>query len=540
MRKQMQNQSFNWKMAAKAGEGVMLASKLFAKVAKRHGMSVFNYYEYPSLIQGSHQSGQVFASFSKANCQKRDLDLLILFHERFLEQHLDELTENSLVILNAASFDISKYPQLKSKVICIPLSKIARETSGQIMAANIAAIGVSACLLAMDLKIVGEVIKDEFGDKSSELVKKNLLVLKKACEYAEGLVKQGEINLIADIDPQTDEQILLTGNEALGLGAIAAGVQFYSAYPMTPSTALLHYLASQQDSYPLVVKHAEDEIGAINHALGASFAGVRSMTGSSGGGFALMIEALSFAGVAEIPIVILEEMRQGPATGLPTWTSQGDLNFVLNAGHGDFLRVVLTPSDVEEHFKLSKQAFELAEKFQIPVLLLSDKYILESHQSMKMPDISQTNQRYSMLADAKLGKIDLEQETYLRYQDTETGISERSIPGQENALQLTNSYDHDQYGFATEDQVETKKAVDKRLKKLAGLMEAIPKAIYFGDQNAQKVLVAFGSTTNVLKEVLLSKEKGLGIIHLPCLAPFPRESFEDLANNKELYVLEGN
>jgi 2-oxoglutarate ferredoxin oxidoreductase subunit alpha len=458
MEKQMKNQSFNWKMAAKAGEGVMLASKLFAKIAKRHGMSAFNYYEYPSLIQGGHQSGQVYASFDQANCQKRDLDLLILFHEKFLQQHLAELTENSLIVLNAANFDASKYPELKSKVICLPMSKIARETSGHIMAANIAALGVSACLMAMDLKIVGEVINDEFIERGQEMVKKNLLVLKKACEVTDDLIKQGQMNLVRDIDAQKDEQILLTGNEALGFGAIAGGVQFYSAYPMTPSTGLLHYLAAQQDHYPLVVKHAEDEIGAINHALGASFAGVRSMTGSSGGGFALMIEALSFAGVAEIPIVISEAMRQGPATGLPTWTSQGDLNFVLNAGHGDFLRVVLTPSDVEEHFLLSKKAFELAEKFQIPVLILSDKYILESHQTMKAPEMKQVNQRYAMLADAKLGDVGVDPETYLRYKDADNGVSERSIPGQENALQLTNSYDHDQYGFATEDQVETKKS----------------------------------------------------------------------------------
>ena len=540
MGKQMQSKSINWKIAAKAGEGVMLASKLFAKVLKKHGMSAFNYYEYPSLIQGGHQSGQVYASFDGANCQKRDLDLLILFHEKFLEEHLAELTENSLVVLNTTNFDASKYPQLKSKLVCIPMTKIARETSGQMMSANIAAIGVSACLMAMDLKLVGQVLDEEFKEKSQELVKKNLLVLKNACEFVDNLIKKGELNLIGNIDVQADKQILLTGNEAIGLGAIAAAVQFYSAYPMTPSTGLLHYLASQQDNYPLVVKHAEDEIGAINHALGASFAGIRSMTGSSGGGFALMIEALSFAGVAEIPIVISEAMRQGPATGLPTWTSQGDLNFVLNAGHGDFLRVVLTPSDVEEHFKLSKKAFELAEKYQIPVLILSDKYILESHQTMKVPDMTQANERYSMLADGKLGNIGIEDNSYLRYQDTDDGISNRSIPGQENAFQLSNSYDHDQYGFATEDEVETKKAADKRLKKLAELVKEIPEAVYYGDQTAKKVLVSFGSTTNVLKEVLKDKEKDLGVIHLACLAPFPKESFEKLAIDKEIYVLEGN
>jgi 2-oxoglutarate ferredoxin oxidoreductase subunit alpha len=457
-----------------------------------------------------------------------------------LTEHLAELTEKSLVILNAANFDQSKYPDLKAKVFAIPMTKIARENSGKIMSANIAALGVSAALFAMDLKILGEVIRDEFGDKNREIIQKNLLVLKKAAEMTEALIAQGELNILQDIDAKEDKQLLLTGNEAIGLGAITAGIQFYSAYPMTPSTGLLHYLASKQEDYPLVVKHAEDEIGAINHALGASFAGVRSMTGSSGGGFALMIEALSFAGVAEIPIVISEAMRQGPATGLPTWTSQGDLNFVLNAGHGDFLRVVLTPGNVEEHFKLSQKAFELAEKFQIPVLILSDKYILESHQTMAMPNLDAKNKRYSILANGKLGDVGVKAESYLRYQDTENGISERSIPGQENALQLTNSYDHDQYGFATEDAVETKKAADKRLKKLSSLMKEIPEAVYFGNKQAKTVLVSFGSTTNVLKEVLQA-DSSLGLVHLPVVAPFPKDSFEKLlADREKVYVLEGN
>ena len=539
----MDLETINWKMSAKAGEGVMVAAKLFAKACKRQGLAVFNYYEYPSLIKGGLQSGQVAASLQGASCQRRRLDLLIIFHEKFIAEHLTELDERSLVIVNANAFDASKYPNLKAQVFAINLTKVARDQGANPLAANVAALGLSAALFDMDLQILGRVIAEEFA-KNKEAAIQNLAVLKAAYEMTVELIKQGPLKPFGKlVNTGLDEQILLSGNEAIGLGALAAGLQFYSAYPMTPATGVLHYLASLQNEYPIVVKHAEDEIGAINHAIGASFTGVRAMTGSSGGGFALMVEALSFAGVAEIPLVVFEATRQGPATGLPTWTSQGDLNFVLGAGHGEFLRVVLTPGDVREHFILAKLAVELAEKYQLPVLIMSDKYILESLQSMPKMTMDLSNNRLSMLNDGQLGENSLVEGEYLRYQATEDGISPRSIPGQNNALQLSNSYEHDEYGFATEDAIVTKKAVEKRAAKLTALRQDLPKPLYLGAKNPQQIFISFGSTINVLRDVLLDDTaKNIAVIHLPCIYPFPSEELENLLVGKtaENFVVEGN
>lgn len=539
----MDLEKINWKIVGKAGEGVMLSAKLFAKACKRQGLAVFNYYEYPSLIKGGMQSGQVYASLQAANCQHRALDLLILFHEKFLKAHLDQLQENTLVIINANTFDASQYADLPARVFAINLSKIAREQGAHPLAANIAALGLSAALLNMDLSSMSKILAEEFAQNKT-MALQNLAVLQAANQAGQQLFKEGTLQSLGTlVNTGIDEQLLLSGNEAIGLGALAGGLQFYAAYPMTPATGVLHYLASLQDKYPLVVKHSEDEIAAINQALGASFAGVRAMTGSSGGGFALMVESLSFAGVAEIPLVVVEASRQGPATGLPTWTSQADLNFVLGAGHGEFLRVVFTPGDVREHFILAKLAMEIAEKYQLPVLIMSDKYLLESLQSMPKMTLELQNSRLSMVNDGRLGQNDLAEGEYLRYAVTENGISSRSIPGQDQAYQLSNSYEHDEYGFATEDARETKKAVDKRAAKLAALKADLPQPLYLGSKNPQQIFISFGSTINVLKEVLLDDAaKNLALIHLPCIYPFPAAELEALLVNKsaEIFVIEAN
>jgi len=541
----------NWKIAGKAGDGVMLAAKFFAKLCQHHGLKVFNYYEYPSLIRGGHQTGQVFASSDEAHCQRRHLDLLILFHQKFLDFHLDALDEQSVVIINAKNFDQSQYPQLKTTVITIPFSQLAKQEVGEALTTNMMAIAASAKFFAFDLTKLTDLIKKEFAAFKKTIVK-NLQAVDLACNELEkslttSLVKRQ--NKVLQLNQSTKKDLLLTGNEAVGLGAIAAGVQFFSAYPMTPATGLLHYLAAQQTDYPLVVKHSEDEIGAINQALGASFAGVRAMTGSSGGGYALMVEATSLAGVAELPLVILEAMRPGPATGLPTWSSQADLNFIIHAGHGDFPKVVFTPGTVLEHYQLSRLAFEIAEKYQLPVFILSDKYILESQQSMPQPKWPVDNQRFSLLDDTTITG----DKKYLRYVDTKTGISPRAIPGLNKTVYLANSYEHDQEGFATEESTVTKQAMDKRLRKIETMLAELPKPVVFGasPQEAETILISFGSTINVLQELLsLLNDKPIkkpAIIHLPCVAPFLTDDFEKLFDwqkinegKQTVYTIEGN
>lgn len=556
----MEKFSLNWKIAGKAGDGVMLAAKLFAKLCQRQGLKVFNYYEYPSLIKGGHQTGQVYAASTSAFCQRCSIDLLVLFQPQFLALHLDELNEDSLVVLNAKNFDSSQYPELKSRVICMPFTQLARQEIKEPLTANIMTVAASAKYFAFDLSKLAQLVKEEFAEHK-EVIAKNLQAINLICEELDKSVADTAITLHKQALPVVqvaNQDILLTGNEAVGLGAMSAGVQFFSAYPMTPASGLLHYLASQQKDYPLVVKHSEDEIAAINQALGASFAGVRAMTGSAGGGYALMVEATSLAGVAELPLVILEAMRPGPATGLPTWSSQADLNFVIHAGHGDFPKIVFTPGTVLEHYQLTQLAFVLAEKYQLPVFILSDKFILESQQSMPQPELEVNNERLSLLEantaeTTSIVEKSAESEKYLRYLDTETGISPRAIPGVDQAVYLANSYEHDQEGFATEAADIAKQAVDKRTRKIETLMPELPKPVVFGAavKEAETILISFGSTINVLLELEnLLAEQGKpkpAMIHLPLVAPFPTSDFNQLFDwqkinqgQQAVYTVEGN
>jgi 2-oxoglutarate ferredoxin oxidoreductase subunit alpha len=525
--------SFNWKIAGEAGHGVMLASKLMAKMAKRHGMQAFNYLEYPSLIRGGHQTGQVYADFDNASCQQRELDAIVIYTQDGFEIHENEINDQTVIIYNSDFGELKdEYTKKWGKQVhTMPLSSWAKDTAGTALAANVVSLGVAAYLFGLEPDICKAVLKDEL--KQEKLVKKNFKAFDLGYKQAKKQLKP-----MMKIPVKKDDRILLNGNEALGMGALAAGLQFYSAYPMTPATGLLHFMNEHKHKLPLVVKQVDDEIGAIHEAIGASFAGVRAMTGTSGGGFALMVEALSFAGTAEIPLVILEAQRTGPASGVPTWTAQADLQFVLTAGHGDFPKVVLTPGTVEEHFELAQTAVYLAEKYQLPVIILSDKYILESHQTMPTPDEKYDLERYSMAAAKDLPK----DESYLRYKDTKNGISARSIPGQEYGLHLANSYEHDQWGYATEDAETIAKAVDKRARKMKTIMDELPKPYLIGPEKADITFVGWGSTINVFLEAIKRAKKGtVNAIHIPCIKPLPVAAFAKLAKSaQKLVMVEGN
>lgn len=531
--------SLNWKIAGKAGEGIMTTAETFARACHHHGLKIFNYYEYPSLIKGGHQTGQVFASYDQATSHKRELDVLIALDENGFKQHEAEITSKTVVIAEPGvdQYDIHTYDHLGARIFQADITNIARETTGSSIAANTVSLGISAYLLGMDPQVFLDLIREQFASKGEDVINKNNAAFdagyKKATEFGQPIMK---------VEKRESNDIVLTGGEAIGMGAIAAGLQFYSAYPMSPSSNTLHYVAAQQDKFPLVVRHAEDEISAINHAVGASYAGVRAMTGTAGGGYALMVETTSLIGVTEVPLVILVAMRPGPATGLPTWTSQGDLQFILHAGHGEFQRVIFTPGSVEEHFQLTQHAFYIAEKYHIPVFILTDKYIIEAHQNMPRPVDEYQIERQSFVNPADLP----EDNSYRRFKITDNGISPRSIPGMPHGLQVTNSYEHDEFGYATEDAEMTVAQVEKRARKMDGIKQEMPAPYLLGSPDAELTFVCWGSTVNVLQEVLVqlrvqNLERRANIIHLPVVWPFPAEQFSELAKNaKKLVMVEGN
>lgn len=534
--------SFNWKIAGRAGEGVMTTSETFARVCHRHGLYIFNYYEYPSLIKGGHQTGQVFASSVSASCQKRALDVLISLDENGFKLHQAEITSDTIIICEPEvdGYDVTKYASLSSHIVVIPMTKISREITGHSIATNTAALGATAYFLGLDPRLFRDILTEQFLSKGQEVVDGNIKVFDRAFEEAS---RMGSAR--PSVPKLEVKGVMPHGGEAVGAGAIAGGLQFYSAYPMSPSSNTFHYIAAQQDRFPLVVKHVEDEIASINDAIGAAFSGVRAMTGSAGGGFALMVEGLSLTGVTESPLVIMVAMRPGPATGLPTWTGQGDLQFVLRAGHGEFQRIVMTPGNTQEHFELTRQAMDLAEKYQIPVIILTDKYLLESHQTMPTPATQYTVQKLSMVSADQLSADD----SYRRYAITADGISPRSIPGQPHGLQITNSYEHDEFGFATEDADMTIAQVDKRAKKVEGILAEMPQPYLIGPEDADITFVGWGSTLCIFQQLIAEQNLQpttdnlplINYLHLPCVWPFPVQKFTELASKaKKLVMIEGN
>ncbi|MEO8581708.1 MAG: 2-oxoacid:acceptor oxidoreductase subunit alpha [Patescibacteria group bacterium] len=536
--------SLNWKIAGKAGEGVMTTSDTFAKVCHRHGLFVFNYYEYPSLIKGGHQTGQVHASSEHASCQKRTLDVLVALNENAFVTHQAEITPETIIICEPEvdGYDISKYQHLSQHIYSVNMTKMSREITGHSIATNTAALGASAYFIGLDPQLFRDILTEQFIGKGQEVVDGNIKVFDTAYTAAQQLSQPK-----FQVGKFPSKGVLLSGGDAIGMGALAGGLQFYSAYPMSPSSNAFHYIAAQQDKFPLVVRHVEDEIAAINLAVGASYAGVRAMTGSAGGGFALMVETLSLTGVMETPLVILVAQRPGPATGLPTWTGQGDLQFVLHAGHGEFQRIVMTPGDTAEHFELTRKGFELAEKYQIPVLILTDKYLIEAPQTMPAIQEEYQLERYAMVKTEDLPQDD----SFRRYAiDTQNGVSPRSIPGQAHGLQITNSYEHDEFGYATEDADMTIHQVEKRAKKMDSIVNEVPQPLFIGPEDADITFVCWGTTLSVLRQMLHDTETlrsqgeqlpTVNIIHFPCIWPFPAEQFTKLAQKaKRLVMIEGN
>src|SRR3989344_1671019 len=419
---------FTWKIGGEAGFGILTSGLVFTKIANRLGYYTFNYTEYPSLIRGGHNALEVIVSDEKVQSLKKDINFLICLNKDTYKNHKNRLAPNSCVVYDPDEFSIEDETVTK---ICIPFKKILSDLKGQAVMKNTIALGASLALLGSDLVILNEIIESQFARKGQTVVDFNI----KLAELGYNHVKQEHSQSINQLLVKKNEEkhLLLSGNDAFSLASIIADCRIYCAYPMTPSSTVLTTLAAWQEKTGVVVRHAEDEISVINTALGASFMGVRSAVGTSGGGFALMVESVSLAGITEIPIVIFLSQRPGPATGMPTWTEQGDLLFACFAGHGEFPKIVLAPGDVYDMVELTTKAFNLAEIYQTPVIIMSDMYLSESHKTLVKSFLDEFNNKYKIERGKTIVKIPNSQfsisNKYLRYQKTNDGISPRLIPG---------------------------------------------------------------------------------------------------------------
>ena len=520
--------SINIKIGGQAGEGIKTTGLILSKVFARLGFSIFSYDEYPSLIRGGHNCYQMLADHRPVYAQRRKVDILICLDEQSFVLHQTELKNSSLILYDPDKFKLNNKDKYSS--IGLPWVKLAQQAGGSKIMANMVSLGGILALCSLPLDTLFSLISSVFKSKGDKVVEGN----QKAAQAGFDFVKQNfSQKKLALEQPQKKDQIVVLGNEAIASGAIAAGIKYYAAYPMTPVSSVLHFLASQAEKYNLVVNHAENEIAAINTSLGAAAAGVRAMTATSGGGFCLMTEGLGMAGMAEVPLVLILGMRAGPSSGMPTWTGQGDLLFAIYASQDEFPRLVLTPGDAFEAFDLTKKAFELSEKYQLPVILLVDKVLCESHYCGSAFTADHTNQRFGFAQ-----KIE---KNYQRYGLSDSGVSPRPLLGQNGgACLITNSYEHGPDGLGTEDISLRKQQMEKRLKKLKSVRNQLWDLPLFGETEGSLTLVGFGTTAGPAREAL-KQLPGANYLHFNYLWPFPAEQVKNvLGKGQRIICFEGN
>ncbi|MDI6728122.1 MAG: 2-oxoacid:acceptor oxidoreductase subunit alpha [Thermodesulfovibrionales bacterium] len=504
---------YSIKIGGEAGQGIQTIGDTLARVFSKAGYYVFTHQDYESRIRGGHNFFQIRFSDKPVMASRDKIDILVALDKESIEQHEKELSEYGQIIYDSVTL---KQQREKSYFLDIPFVNLAAEHGGNKIMANTVATGAVLGMLGMELDILLDIIKDTFKKKGEDIIKANINAAMAGHDYA---VKEC-IKCSFSAAPISRPRMLIAGNDAIGLGAIASGCKFYAAYPMTPSTGIMEYVASKAKEYGIVIEQAEDEIAAINMTLGASFAGVRAMTGSSGGGFALMVEGLSLAAMTETPIVIALAQRPGPATGFPTRTEQAELQFALYTAHGEFPRVIFAPGTPEQAFYLTNKAFDIAEKYQIPVFILTDQYLADSQWTFDEFDSSKIKYTDYRLRGEAFEKLT----EYKRHAFTDNGVSPLGVPGDAKHLVVTDSDEHDEEGHIVEDAETRIKMVNKRLfKKLPLIRKEIEPPSIYGHSNPEIVISGWGSTYGVMKEAVdeLSANWDIAMLHFSEVYPLP-------------------
>ena len=469
-------------IGGEAGQGLVTIGELLCKILVSSGYEIVVYKSYQSRIRGGHNTFNIRVSTGKIKAPGTAIDVLVALNEETIDLHRDRMRENGLIITNA------EWTERRGNYLAVPYKDLAENSK----LSNVIAFGVIGALLEIKKENLKKLIDKTLGRKKPELLDENL-------EALDNSYKWTVENTPEDFYPiellESDEQrLLLDGNQAIALGAIAAGLKFCSFYPMTPSTSIMLTVISHAETMNIITEQAEDEIAAVNMAIGASFTGAPAMAATSGGGFALMTEGISLAGMTETPLVIAVAQRPGPATGLPTRSEQGDLEFVLYGGHGEFPKVIMAPGTVESCYNLTLKAFHMAEKMQSPCFILTDQYLADS---LRAVDPRKLDKPAPVKVGSDPGRI---REEYKRYRFTDNGISARLLPGISEHLVVADSDEHTEDGHITEDLDIRIRMVEKRLKKIKAVKDDFMAPIHTGEEDPELLLVCWGSTRGPVEE----------------------------------------
>jgi len=545
----------NFMVGGEAGQGVQSVGFILAKAFARGGYHVFADQDYESRVRGGHNFFRVRVKDSRVAAIAESVDMLIAFNKESIDRHRARLAQRGVII-----FDGEKMGDIggNSHLFAVPLTRLAEEGAGNKLMANTVAVGAALGLVGYDFGILEPVLLERFG--RGEVGENDVKAARAGYEYAQenfngdfdcrlspiAGYEYAQENFNGDFDCRLSpignvKRMLLTGNDAIALGAIAAGCKFMAAYPMTPASSIMEYLAAKARDVDLVMVHAEDEISAMNMTIGAAYAGVRAMTATSGGGFCLMVEGLGLAGITETPVVVVDAQRPGPAIGLPTRTEQSDLEFALYASHGEFPRGVLAPATIEDAFWLTIKAFNLAEKYQLPIIMLTDQHLAGSYTTVDLFDLSKvTIDRGLLFAEEGAGKPG----KYQRHEITKSGISPRAFPGRADVLVVTDADEHNEEGHLIEDAETRTRMMQKRMRKLFSLKQEISAPPLYGPKKAETLLIGWGSTYGAIREAvdILHKEgASVNLLQLNELWPFPSEAVADaLDNARHSYIIENN
>lgn len=568
----MQNR-YSIKIVGASGQGINVIGEILNKGLKRSGYNTFAYREYPSLIKGGHSTYQIDISSENILSSTKGIDLLMILNRQATKWHLDEVNESSQIIhdIDNPRINNQEYASMKEKkinLLYVPAYKLSKEQGGNELTANIVMIGILWRLLNLDNKVLIQIVSETFKNKP-DLLQADLKCAEEgySYDYSENLpftpriIKEDEIdnqkklelhkkadinNLLLDsINNSADlkNNYLISGNELIGLGAINAGVRIYYAYPMTPASSILTFMADNMSETGIIVKQAEDEITAAAMSIGSMHIGARSLTGTSGGGFDLMAEHISLAGMIEVPMVIILAQRPGPATGMPTWTGQGDLMASIFTGHGEFARCVISVKDGEDCFYAIQEAFNIAEKYQIPVILLTDKLIAESIYSIKGLDENKIKiDRGELVTNSERLKILRSTD---RYRLEDNGISPRWLPGSDAEDFNANSDEHTEDGAVTEDSEASMKMIEKRLLKLKTLESELNEPLIYSNgitSNRTLKILSWGSTFGVISDVMnnfKSENIRVDLLHIKYLWPLKTGKLLEFIDENTI-LIEGN
>jgi 2-oxoglutarate ferredoxin oxidoreductase subunit alpha len=522
-----------------AGDGSLTTGDLIATVFKRMGLDVYTFKDFPSRIRGGHTNYIIRAGEHPHYGVADFVDAMVAFDLECVEKHIDEMRPGGFVIFDNTSEQLSEAVRRDDVHFYeIPLAKIAKEELGLELVRNTISLGVLGQLVSMDPAIVRALVTRQYERKGEKVVGQNI----GAVEAGENYVKQHfERTSGYGLEAKPDvNRLIMMGNDAIGYGALAAGCRFMAGYPITPATDILEWMAKHAPKYGGVVVQAEDELAAINMIIGAAWAGTRAMTATSGPGQALMTEGIGLAGVTETPIVIVECARAGPSTGMPTKTEQSNLNHLIFSGHGEIPRVVLAPGTVEESFYLTVNAFNLAEKYQLPVFIISEQALCQSKETTPKLDVGAvTVDRGKLHLDGALTFGE-----YKRFEFTDDGVSPRAIPGTEGGMHLVPGSEHNDAGVITEDARNRVRIMDKRMQKLESMKPDLPKANILGDHTAKVAFIGYGSNRGPIAESqdrLAAAGVKSRFLQLRTLWPFPEEEVRAFVKGADhIFVVENN